>query len=270
MRNTIKYSLFIVLILIIVCACVAIWNLFHQQPDESSFSSTAVDSDNTVLFETESNLSSELIDSSALFMEDSLLNSSSQDSSIAEISDENTSVTITSDLIIDDQPNEPNLNYETSGTSYDDIAVNVLTCLLTQNMELLSTYIGDSGLQLSPTGSATAYDITLSATEVSSFFSLSTQSYGTYPGSGESIDLSPTQYYEKYIVPQKFDFSLAVVSYNNTNDLSVVSSSLQSPKTISYHYAPNVMEWKHLILVFESESNRDVLCGIIYQDVTTN
>ena len=82
-----------------------------------------------------------------------------------EVSDETTSLSITSDLISEDQPTEPDLNYETSGTSYDDIAVNVLTCLLNQNMELLSTYIGDSGLQLSPTGSATAFDITLSAAE---------------------------------------------------------------------------------------------------------
>ena len=269
MRNTIKYSLFIVLILIIVCAFVVIWNPIQQKPNESLSASTAVDSDTTLLIETES-IYSEVIDLNSFFIEDSLINSSSYDSSIMEVSDETTSLSITSDLISEDQPTEPDLNYETSGTSYDDIAVNVLTCLLTQNMELLSTYIGDSGLQLSPTGSATAFDITLSAAEVSSFFSLSTQCYGTYPGSGEDIDLSPSQYYEKYIVPQKFDFSLAVVSYNNTNDLSVVSSSLQSPKTISYHYAPNVMEWKHLILVFESESNRDVLCGIIYQDVTTN
>jgi hypothetical protein len=66
-------------------------------------------------------------------------------------------------------------------------------------MEQLSTYVGTSGLQLSPTGSSTSFDITLSADKVCNFFSLPVQYYGTYPGSGENIDLSPTQYYEKYI-----------------------------------------------------------------------
>ena len=99
---------------------------------------------------------------------------------------------------------------------------------------------------------------------------MGTQSYGTYPGSGEDIYLTSNEYYDRYLVPAGFDFSAASVSYNDAGDLDAVSGYVQDPKTVSYKYTPNVMEWKRIILVYGSEGSGDVLCGVIYQDVTTN
>ncbi len=262
MRKNIKLSLIIVLILIIVCTLVVIWNPWRKNQNNDSSSSSpdsslkgensslVTDVDHSVPFE-----SSMIFESSA-----AVESSDTADSSFADISD----------LIPEDQPDDPNLNFETSGSSYDDIMINVLTCLLTQDTASLSDYIGDQGFRLSPTGTATSADVILSANELTDFFSMNSQSYGTYPGSGEDIYLTPSEYYAKYIVPSSFDFTTASVLYNDVNDLEAVAGFVADPKTVSYKYSPSVMEWKRIIVVYGSEGNGDVLCGIIYQDATTN
>ncbi len=262
MRKNIKLSLITILILIIVCTIVVIWNPWQKNKDKDSSSSypdssqppgsssLVVDTNNSVPLE-----SSILLESSAV-----VESSDSADSSFADISD----------LIPEDQPDDPDLNFEASGSSYDDIMVNVLTCLLTRDTEALSGYVGSQGLRLSPTGIATGTDVVLSADELSGFFSRQAQSYGTYPGSGEDIYLTSDEYYDRYLVPAGFDFSAATVSYNDAGDLEAVAGYVQDPKTVSYKYTPSVMEWKRIILVYGSEGAGDVLCGIIYQDVTTN
>ncbi len=261
MRKNIKLSLVIVLILIIVCTIVVILNPWKKNQDEAPSSSPdsslkaensslITDIDHSVSFE------SSMVFESSVAVE----SSDSYKSSFADISG----------LIPEDQPDDPDLNFETSGSSYDDIMVNVLTCLLTQDTASLSDYVGSQGFRLSPTGIATSADVVLSADELADFFSMNSQSFGTYPGSGEDIYLSPSEYYAKYLVPSGFDFTTASVLYNDVNDLEAVAGFVADPKTVSYKYSPSVMEWKRIIVVYGSEGNGDVLCGMIYQDVTTN
>lgn len=264
MRKNIKYSLLIVLILIILCGIVVVLNPLKDavKNDSNSFSdlsnisltsSSFADIESSTLTETsyliESSVSIETIESSILV-----------ESSLSEYSD----------LIPEDQPDEPNLNFEISGSSFDDIMVNVLTSLLSKDTVTLSTYVGSTGFRLAPTGCFAPNDVVLSADELSSFFSLAAQSYGTYPGSGETIYLTPDEYYDHYLIPTGFDFSAATVSYNDVADINAVSGYVDDPKTVSYRFSPDIMEWKRLIIVYTTEDSGDVLCGMIYQDVTTN
>lgn len=263
MRKNIKLSLIFVLILIIACTIVVIWNPLTGEEDENI--SLSVVSSSTLM--ENSAVSVAAIDSSELTQGSVLAENSF---SLESFSTAESSSTEISDLIPEDQPDDPNLNFEASGTSYDDIMVNVLTCLMTQDVHALSSYVGSQGLRLSPTGIATTDDVILSADSLASFFTMNAQSYGTYPGSGEDIYLTPSEYYNRYIFPVGFDFANSLVSYNDASDLTAVAGYINEPKTISYEYSPNVMEWKRLIVVYGSEGSGDTLCGIIYQDVTTN
>ncbi len=275
MRKNIKLSLIIIFILIVVCAAVVIWNPARRAKQAGANSSTqtslqTIESSSAV---SDSKIADSSFAESSVLMESSVLESSIlvEDSAFAESSDADLSASAQiSDLVPEDQPETPNLNFETSSSSYDDIMVNVLTCLLTKDTTALSSYVGAQGLRLSPTGSSVDSDVVLSAADLAGFFTLSSQNYGTYPGSGENITLTAAEYYDKYIVPTGFDFSTAVTSYNDSNDIAAVSGFVSDPKTISYEYAPNAMEWQRIILVYGSEGSGDVLCGIIYQDVTTD
>ena len=271
MNKTIKRSLIFVFILIVVCTIVVVLNPMQLKQD-SSASSDLPPMDSSVF---------SVLDSDDMLEEDSAIDSlpadesSSSDSSIDvqdSAADQSSAIDseLISDLIPEDQPDTPDLNYETSGSSYDDIMVNVLTCLLSRDTASLSEYVGTSGLCLSPTGTAASSDVIFSAAQVADFFSQGTQTYGTYPGSGEKIRLTAEEYYNTYLVPVGFDFSTAFVSYNDAADIAAASALFPDAKTISYEYAPNVMEWQRLIMVYCSEGSGDVLCGVIYQDVTTN
>ena len=266
MKKNIKLSLFFVLILIIVCTIVVIWNPLKRGDTNSASVDSAQSVSNSDSTASNSQLSTLPVDS--ILVESATITESSKVNTDSDSLTENLSEI--SDLIPEDQPVDPDLNFEASGSSYDDIMVNVLTCLLSKDMSALSDYVGSIGLRLSPTGICTNHDLVLSNTELSEFFSLGSQTYGTYPGSGEAIYLTPEEYYTNYLVPDDFDFSAASVSYNDANDLSAVSGYAHSPKTVSYRYAPSVMEWKRLILVYDTEDTGDVLCAIIYQDATTN
>ena len=261
MSKNIRRSLLIVLFLIIICTVVVVWNPMKENKSSNASSDGSSSLTNSAASSLPADSSLALIESSALFESSALLeNSFDLETSTLEISD----------LIPEDQPDDPNLNYEASGSSYDDIMVNVLTCLLSKDMASLSEYVGSSGFRLAPTGSFSGADVVLSASELSDFFSLNAQSYGTYPGSGESIYMTPDEYYKCYMVPDSFDFSAASVSYNDATDINTVSGYVDDPKTVSYRFSPSAMDWKRLIIVYCSEGSSDVLCGIIYQDVTTN
>ena len=276
MRKNIKRSLIFVFVLIIVCTVVVVLNPMQLKHDStaSSGSSETVSDDGSSAAADE--MAADMSTAGSLTSEESsVLESSVLESSTAVKDDTSAQASqvdseLISGLVPEDQPDTPDLNYETSGSSYDDIMVNVLTCLLSRDTASLAEYVGASGLCLSPTGTAVASDVILSSAQVAAFFDQGTQTYGTYPGSGEKIRLSAEEYYNSYIVPSSFDFSTAVVSYNDAADIAAASAMFSNPKTVSYEYTPNVMEWQRLIMVYCSEGTGDVLCGIIYQDVTTN
>lgn len=249
-QNT-KRSLLVLLLLAALCLAVLLWHTWRG-PAAADDGSSAV---------------------SAASQASSALLSSVPDSasSVSEASSPSSSPTSSlPGLVSEDQPDSPNLNYEVSGSSYDDILVPVLTCLLSQNMAELSSYVGEQGLRLSPTGTTADRDVILSSADTAGFFQMAARSYGTYPGSGESILCTPSEYYQKYITPAGFDFASSVTAYNDAADLAKVSDSITDPKTVSYEYAASPMDWTRIILVFGAEESGDVLCQILYQDPSTD
>lgn len=258
MKKSIKMSLIVIFILIAVCAVIVIWHPWKGH-------STVAQNSSSAPISSQQAESSQPAESSLASRPES---SSMPESSIAQESSEVSE--LLSGLVPEDQPDSPNLNFETSGSAYDDILVNVLTCLISRDMTSLSAYVGSQGLRLSPTGSAVSDDVILSADQVADFFSLGEKTYGTFPGSGEPIVYSPEEYYNRYMNPAGFDFAASTISYNDAADLSAVNGTASDPKTVAYDYSPSVMEWMRLILVFDSDGNGDVLSGIIYQDVTTD
>ena len=145
----------------------------------------------------------------------------------------------------------------------------MLTAVLSQDFETLSEYVGDAGLRLSPMGEASENDVILSASEVSSFFSRSSEMYGIYLGSGGAIRMMPDEYYRTFINPDAFDFTLASALYDDAEDLAAAAAYGSDLHTVGYHYVPNVMEWQNVIFVYQRSGERDWLVGIIYQDLTT-
>ncbi len=174
-----------------------------------------------------------------------------------------------SSITDEDLPDDPDLQFETSDSYYDDINVKVLTAVLSQDFETLSEYVGDAGLRLSPMGEASENDVILSASEVSGFFSRSSEMYGIYLGSGGAIRMMPDEYYRTFINPDAFDFTLASALYDDAEDLAAAAAYGSDLHTVGYHYVPNVMEWQNVIFVYQRSGERDWLVGIIYQDLTT-
>ena len=174
-----------------------------------------------------------------------------------------------SSITDEDLPDDPDLQFETSDSYYDDINVKVLTAVLSQDFETLSEYVGDAGLRLSPMGEASENDVILSASEVSGFFSRSSEMYGIYLGSGGAIRMMPDEYYRTFINPDAFDFTLASALYDDAEDLAAAAAYGSDLHTVGYHYVPNIMEWQNVIFVYQRSGERDWLVGIIYQDLTT-
>lgn len=170
----------------------------------------------------------------------------------------------------EDLPDKPDPQFETSEAYFDDINVKVLTAVLSRDFDTLSGYVGDAGLRLCPMGEPGVEDITLSASEVSGFFSRGSEMYGIYPGSGNPIRMMPDEYYQTFINPDSFDFTSCTTLYDDADDLSAASAFGSDLHTVGYHYAPNIMEWQNVIFVYQRDGERDLLVGIIYQDMTTN
>ena len=263
MQKTTKLAIAVITVLLIVCIVIILWSPWAQEKRASNESSTPLNSEISTTSE-----SSELSD----YEESQIESAPDSESSILqhESSIQSESSEITEGRVPEDLPGDPNPNFQTPGSSYDDIMVNVLTSLLSKDMATLSTYVGSNGLRLVPTGMANNHDVILSASEVADFFNRPSQSYGTFAGSGNPITCTPDEYYNTYLMPDGFDFSIANVTYNEASHVEAASNIAASPKTVAYYYAPNVMEWKRIIMVYDTENNRDVLCGIIYQDASTD
>lgn len=156
----------------------------------------------------------------------------------------------------------------TNGPSYDTVNDEVLSCLLSRDFEGLSGFVAQDGLRLSPTGEQIGKDVVLTSAEVAGFFSSGTRTYGTNPGSGESITLTPAVYYSEYIAPQDLDFSSAIISYDAEEDIALCGLT-ENAHTVSYYASPNIMEWQKIVLVYTRTSDGDKLAGILYLDQFT-
>jgi len=175
----------------------------------------------------------------------------------------------TSSISEEDLPDDPDPQFETSESYFDDINVKVLTAVLSRDFGTLSEYVGEAGLRLCPMGEPSENDITLSASEVADFFSRGSEMYGIYLGSGNPIRMTPDEYYSSFINPSAFDFTACTTLYDDEEDLAAAGAFGSDIHTVGYHYVPNIMEWQNVIFVYQRYGEQDLLVGIIYQDLTT-
>lgn len=219
---------------------------------ESASASSNTSSDAETLSQAESSATSSQIESSL---------SGPADSSLEEVS-------LPASMDGDADPGEPQPNFSESGSTYEDIMVNVMTCLLSQDFSTLAGYVGENGLELSPMGSLKDTDVTLTAGDTAMFLESGVQNFGTYEGTGDAIMMDGDTYYHTYMIPSTFDFASSTTSYDDPADLALCGT-LTDIHTVSYYYAPDPVGWMKMILVYQTENGGDKLRAVIYQDTTT-
>ena len=137
-----------------------------------------------------------------------------------------------------------------------------------KDFRALSSYVGDAGLRLSPAGSVEATsDIVISKSNLSNWLSGTTAiTFGSYPGSGADITLTPSEYYDKFLYPVDF-LSQASISINETEALSQIREVYPGAQAVSYMY-PGAVDWKELTLIFTQADSSFILEGILYRDTS--
>lgn len=108
-------------------------------------------------------------------------------------------------------------------------------------------------------------------------FSVSNTKYtwGVYDGSGEPIELTPRQYFDRFVYGK--DFASGKVSFNKIigkgNTLENQFSVYPKANIVEYYIGGTekygYMDWQSLRLVFERYNNKWYLVGIIHNEWTT-
>lgn len=120
-------------------------------------------------------------------------------------------------------------------------------------------------------------DIVFYKEEMKVFFKDQTvYQWGHYDGSGDTISLTPSEYYEKFIYSEDF-INAEKVGYNEVlsfgNMLENQFEVYENPIVVEYYFSgfhPEYegMDWKSLRLVFEQYENDWKLVGIIHNQWT--
>lgn len=132
----------------------------------------------------------------------------------------------------------------------------------------------EKGVRFSPYQHVdTEKDVVFSSSQLLKFFvSSEKRSWGNYDGSGEPINMVPSDYYNKFIYDVDFS-SAPEVSYNRIigqgNIINNISESYPGSIVVEYHFAgfdPQYegMDWRSLHLVYEEKNSRWYLTGIVH------
>lgn len=159
------------------------------------------------------------------------------------------------------------------------VALDVVTALKNKDMNALASYVHSNGVRFSPYGHVDVQnDLQFSASQLSSLLS-STQVYqwGVYDGSGDPIQLTFQDYFDRFVYdvdfanPHMIGNNVVVGTGNMINNIQQVYSN---SSFIEFHFTGfdpqyNGMDWRSLRLVFEQENGQWKLVGIIHDEWTT-
>ncbi|EMT44909.1 hypothetical protein [Anoxybacillus flavithermus] len=159
------------------------------------------------------------------------------------------------------------------------VALDVVAALKNKDMNALASYVHSNGLRFSPYGHVDVQnDLQFSASQLSSLLS-STQVYqwGVYDGSGDPIQLTFQDYFDRFVYdvdfanPHMIGNNVVVGTGNMINNIQQVYSN---SSFIEFHFTGfdpqyNGMDWRSLRLVFEQENGQWKLVGIIHDEWTT-
>lgn len=158
-------------------------------------------------------------------------------------------------------------------------AAQVVAALKVKDMSTVSNFVhSDMALRFSPYAFIRDSDQLFSADQVANLLSDSTiYTWGVYDGSGESIDLTFTDYYSKFIYDEDFTNAPQVALNHRLGMGNSLDNSMEfypGAMVVEYYFpgfdpAYEGMDWRSLRLVFIQENNTWYLVGIIHDQWTT-
>jgi hypothetical protein len=154
----------------------------------------------------------------------------------------------------------------------------ILKLLEEKNTEEISTFVHpEKGVLFSPYLYVNTDAITFDKEKIKGFFEI-TESYtwGAYDGSGDPIELSPSEYYSKFIYDGEYQQADEIVFdgiETRGNSLRNVSDIFPDSHTIEYFIKGTEeygnMDWKALNLVFEQDEQGEWKLVAIVHDQWT-
>ena len=160
-----------------------------------------------------------------------------------------------------------------------DLAGKVIIAIKNKDANALSGYVSPlKGVRFSTYAFVnTDWDKIFSSEEIKTFFS-NTEIYawGAYDGSGQIMDFTPTQYYDRFIYDKDFA-NAPKIGYNQELGRGNTPSNIfevYSKNTIFIEYyfegteAEREMDWKSLRLVFQKEGEQWYIVGIVHAEWT--
>ncbi len=158
-------------------------------------------------------------------------------------------------------------------------AMDVISALKNKDMEKLSELVHpENGVRFSPYGYVDVEnDLVFAASEVMSLLTDSTiRTWGSYDGTGDPIELTFEDYYQKFIYD--VDFANAEqIGYNEVlghgNSLNNSAEVYKDSVIIEFHFSGfdsqyEGMDWRSLRIVFEKAKDTWYLVGIIHDQWT--
>ncbi|MBB5355670.1 cell division protein FtsB [Anoxybacillus mongoliensis] len=169
---------------------------------------------------------------------------------------------------------------QVNSSSLLSVALDVVNALKNHDMNTLSSYVhSTAGVRFSPYSHIDVqHDLQFSASQLPSLWS-STQVYqwGAYDGSGDPIQLTFQDYFDRFVYD--VDFANPHMIGNNVvvgtgNMINNIQQAYPNGSFVEFHFNGfdpqyNGMDWRSLRLVFEQESGQWKLVGIIHDEWTT-
>ena len=166
------------------------------------------------------------------------------------------------------------------GQIVPDLANQVIWALKNRDMQAVAAHVHPiSGLRFTPYAFVQPSDLAFPLHQLPKLLTDSTvYRWGAYDGSGEPIDLTFAQYYERFVYDADFAHAEAV-SYNERigGAAGIIDNSREfypGAVVVEYHFSgfdPQYagMDWRSLRLVFQQHDGAWYLVGIIHDEWTT-
>lgn len=152
-------------------------------------------------------------------------------------------------------------------------ADNVLHTLKNNDMSKLAEYVHpDKGLRFSPYSNMSEKDITIPAAKLSEAAKdKSKLIWGAYDGSGDAIDLTFNEYFNKFIYPKDYLEAPEIIlnqAVQRGNSKNNIKETFPDAYNIEYYFSGfekqyEGMDWRSLTLVFEQKNDIWYLVGLV-------
>lgn len=169
--------------------------------------------------------------------------------------------------------------YEISEAGVKNLASNIVSALKKEDFEELAKYVHpEQGLRFSPYSYVDVQnDVVLHAEEIKTILASSRKfMWGRHDGSGKPIEMSFSDYYDRFIYDAQFE-DAEQIAYNDVittgNMIQNVEDVYENAHHVEY-YVPGTnpdyggMDWRSLRLVFEELDGKLYLVGIIHNEWT--